>query len=102
MESLDIPHGDGEFGFGYRFVLPKGTKDLRSKNPFKSVKKEYFIMSLMSLIGNVGGTFGMFVGLSIIGVTDLVLEFLDKCFKPVTIYLRRTRPNLMKNQHELY
>ena len=32
----------------------------------------------MSLIGNVGGTLGMFVGFSILGATDWVLEWFQK------------------------
>ena len=57
---------DLEFDVTIRFELPESTLDLRSKKPFKTVKTEYLIVSWMSLVGNVGGTLGMFTGFSFI------------------------------------
>ena len=42
----------------------------RSKSPYKTVKMEYLINTLVSLIGTVGGTLGMFIGFSFIGTSD--------------------------------
>ena len=56
----------------------------------KIVKKEYLVNTLISLVGNVGGTLGMFVGISMFGVTqrlqDFVLPPLFGCIKKC--YLR--------------
>ena len=74
------------FSFGYRFELPEATKDLRSKQPFKIVHKEYLITTAMTLIGNVGGTLGMFIGFSFIGVygwfvdiTKIIWKWVEMC-----------------------
>ena len=49
-----------------------------SKKPFKIIKKEYLIMNEMSLVGNVGGTLGMFVGFSFIGTIEWLMDILSK------------------------
>ena len=41
--------------FGYKFDSPQ-SNDMRSEKPFKKVYTEYLAMTLMSLIGTVGGT----------------------------------------------
>ena len=51
-------------------TTPKSFWELRSLEPFKTVKTEYYIISGLSFVGNVGGTLGMFVGFSFIGVAD--------------------------------
>ena len=43
--------------------------------PFKTVKTEYLLTTFMSLVGNVGGTLGMFVGFSFIGMADWFTSF---------------------------
>ena len=55
---------------GYKFALPKFNRGIRSRKPYKTVKKEYLINTLISLIGTVGGTMGMFVGFSFIGTSE--------------------------------
>ena len=67
-----------KFGFQYQFEVPKSTKDHMSRKPFKIIKKEYLILNEMSLIGNVGGTLGMFVGFSFIGTIEWLLDILSK------------------------
>ena len=37
-------------GFQYQFASPAGTKDQRSKDLFKTVKQEYLVNSLLSLV----------------------------------------------------
>ena len=61
-------------GFDYRFALPAATRDVRSKKPFKKVKREYWLMPLSTLVGNVGGTLGMFVGFSFIGTSERLIS----------------------------
>ena len=67
-----------KFGFRYQFEVPIATKDHMSHKPLKTVKKEYLITNEISLIGNVGGTLGMFVGFSFIGTIEWLLEILSK------------------------
>ena len=68
-------------GFQYQFASPAGTKDQRSKELFKTVKQEYLVNSLMSLVGNIGGTMGMFIGFSIIGMFESMTAYLDILWK---------------------
>ena len=42
----------------------------RALELFKTVKREYYIMSGLSFVGNIGGTLGMFVGFSFIGSAE--------------------------------
>ena len=66
------------FTFKYRFKPPRSSKDMRSSELFKLVSKEYLIMPLISFVGNVGGTLGMFVGFSFIGLTEWILRMLGR------------------------
>ena len=50
------------FSIEYHFDMP--DKDLMTKRLHKTVKKEYLIMSVNSLVGNVGGALRMFLGFS--------------------------------------
>ena len=72
----------------YHFDLPSSTTDIRSEQPFKTVMREYYTMSLMQLIGNVGGTLGMFIGFSFIGASDWLLP---KCSKIIVSISQRLR-----------
>ena len=47
----------------------------RSTGPSKIVHEEYFVTPWWSLVGNVGGALGMFVGFSFIGATEKMMEF---------------------------
>ena len=58
------------FLFEYDFELPLGTRDRRSNKPFKTVKREFLIITGLSLVGNIGGTLGMFAGFSLFGISD--------------------------------
>ena len=49
----------------YYFGSPEYTK----------VFEEYLIMNEMGLIGNVGGTLGMFIGFSFTGVIAFIISF---------------------------
>ena len=61
-------------GFDYRFALPTATKHVRSKKPFNKVKTEYWLLPLSTLVGNVGGTLGMVVGFSFIGISETLMR----------------------------
>ena len=64
------------FVLAYTFSVqqPISTpKNSGYKNPIKMVYSEYFIMSAMTLVGIVGGTFGMFIGFSFFDSTEWIL-----------------------------
>ena len=42
------------------------------------VYEEYFIFDAIGMIGAVGGTLGMFIGFSMIGVISWILGYLKK------------------------
>ena len=71
-----ISHEPYTYSFAYKFELANAIRDGRSRKPFKTVESEYYLLPLMTLIGNVGGTLGMFVGFSIIAVFDFILGFM--------------------------
>ena len=64
---------DQELVIEVKFATPKSFWELRSLEPFKTVKTEYYIMSGLTFVGNIGGTLGMFVGFSFIGVAEWYL-----------------------------
>ena len=55
----------------YGFETPKQTK----------VYEEYIIMDGMSMIGVVGGTFGLFIGFSFIGIIEYIFSLFRKSYK---------------------
>ena len=59
-----------------KFGFPDSSINVRPSVPFKTVKTEYLVVSWMSLLGNVGGTLGMFVGFSVIGASEWCLDCL--------------------------
>ena len=72
---------DKTLAFGYKFKIPNSVRDLRTEEPFKTVKTEYLIVSLMSLVGNVGGTLGLFIGFSFATTFELIMDWIQKLWK---------------------
>ena len=68
---------EGHYTLLLEFGTPHASLDLRSTRPVKFIMKEYFIVNGMSLVGNIGGTLGMFVGFSFITTSEwhALLEF---------------------------
>ena len=62
----------------YHFETPDQSRDQRSETPYKTVHQEYLIMPLVSFAGNVGGTFGMFIGFSFLGTSEWLVWHLSK------------------------
>ena len=73
------------------FDSPKQTKDVRSVHPFKFVKTEYWVMSGMTLVGNVGGTLGMFIGFSFIGVSQWIMDLVNRKIHTPSVYRRHKK-----------
>ena len=64
-------------GFEYSFGTPASTRDTKSRKLSKIVKTEYLVIPLMSLVGSVGGTLGMFLGFSFIGTSEWFIGFVE-------------------------
>ena len=64
------------YGIKQQRDISESTWDLRALEPSKTVKTEYWIMSDLSFVGNVGGTMGMFVGFSFIGTSEWCFDLL--------------------------
>ena len=69
----------------YSFSLDRKSKGAeerlmkhRSEEPYKIVCKEYLIMSGISLVGNVGGMLGLFIGFSFLGISEWIVDGLTK------------------------
>ena len=62
------------FVLDYSFKQPTHSLQLRSEKLMKTVKEEYYVISGMSLAGNIGGTLGMFIGFSFIGTSEWIVD----------------------------
>ena len=67
-----------ELELKFEMTLPTSVQNLRSEKPFKIVETEYWIVTELSLIGTVGGTLGMFIGFSVIGTSEWVMQAIDR------------------------
>ena len=66
------------FSFTLTFALPSSTKNLRSDEPFKTIHIETKSLSEMTLVGNIGGHLGMFIGFSFIACSVWLMELISK------------------------
>ena len=73
----------------YRFEQPEWIRDQRSDEPFKTVHREILAMSFMSLVGNVGGTLGMFIGFSFVGTSEWFMDLVGKWHSKVSHKLKK-------------
>ena len=48
------------------------------KQPKISVREEYYVNSMNSILGNVGGMIGILLGTSILGLVDLIISVVIK------------------------
>ena len=90
--------GPDDFLMDYTFQLPVDTRSLRSDYPFKIVKKEYLIMTWMTLVGNVGGTLGMFIGFSFLNSTEWIIVWLAKIWRYMQKAVQKEETQLKKSQ----
>ena len=74
--------------------MPKYNRDTRSKTPYKTVKTEYLVNSLVivSLIGTVGGTMGMFVGFSFMGTSEWLHDNIKSVVAKFRLKARSSEP----------
>ena len=79
---LDGPgSGSDAIVISVKFGFPDSSIDVRPSEPFKTIKTEYLVVSWMSLLGNVGGTLGIFVGFSMTGASEWCLVIVQKLWK---------------------
>ena len=79
---MDGPNrGLDEIFIYVKFGFPESSIDVRPSEPFKTIKTEYLVVSWMSLLGNVGGTLGIFVGFSLTGASEWCLVIVQKLWK---------------------
>ena len=64
---------------------------MRSKKPFKIVKTQYLITSIMTLVGNVGGTLGLFIGFSFLNISEWMIDFVTARIKKGLVKKRHFR-----------
>lgn len=55
-------------------------RDHRSEEPYKTVHTEYLIVSDMALVGNMGGMLGLFIGFSFLGISEWIVDSLEKAY----------------------
>ena len=65
----------------YKFSVPLFILDHRSEEPFKTVMTEYYVTTGLSLVGNIGGTLGMFIGFSFLGTAEWLLNVAETVIK---------------------
>ena len=78
-------------GLDIKFVLPKSVTDHRSEKVYKIVKKEYLVVPWTTLVGNVGGTLGKFIGFSFVGLSDWILRYASKLLTFIKKILKKVK-----------
>ena len=76
--------GDHSLSLIYKFTVPVTTSNSWTDKPSKTIVTQFYITTWNSLIGTVGGTLGLFVGLSFLGVGTWLMEsltYLASCRK---------------------
>ena len=56
------------------FELPAATRRQLTKIPHKTVLKEYYVITGVAFLGNVGGMLGIFVSFSWLGMSEWILK----------------------------
>ena len=73
LEKAYVPFNNS-FYIDLDFSVADSTKELRSDFTFKTVHNEYRLIMELALVGNIGGTLGMLVGFSFIGIYEWIVE----------------------------
>ena len=62
------------FEFKYQFRVPESSNGERTRWPVKTVIQEHYLWTGETLLGNIGGSLGMFIGFSFTGVSASLFE----------------------------
>ena len=84
-------------GFGLFLQMDGFANNLWTGQVIKTVHREYFVMSNTGLIGTVGGTLGLFVGLSFTRCGAVIISMIKNCSSGMVrkkIYPKRMRLDL--------
>ena len=63
--------------------MPDSTGELWTDQFYKTVYQEYYIMTEIGLTGTVGGTLGLFVGLSVMGSTTWIMGIIENALSGI-------------------
>ena len=77
IDPLVPPLQEG-FTFDLKFGAPESSRGGRANAPYKTVHKEYYLITRTQLIGTVGGTMGMFIGFSFSGTLTWILDLCNQ------------------------
>ena len=70
--------GQRGFSIGIYIALPSSTNNAWTNQIFKTVRQEYYVMTMVGLIGTVGGTLGLFVGLNFMDSGNSIINMIKK------------------------
>ena len=58
------------------FIQPPTSSDLTLNSAYKTVLTEYYLLDDYALIGTIGGTLGLMIGFSFMGLITSFAEFI--------------------------
>ena len=90
----------GQTVFGYQFEAPKATRNQLSKQPFKNVKREVWVVTFTSLVGNVGGTLGMFIGFSFFMGFENLVAFMETFLSSMKTHVYQKQDQASPHQYQ--
>ena len=91
--SLEGYNSKKTLAVGYEFSLPESMVNLRYNEPIKTIREEFLIVDTMSLVGNIGGTLGLFVGFSFFGATQWLMESVSNFWMLLTRWIQAFQIN---------
>ena len=68
--------GNTGFGLDFKMAWPRSANNQWAYRSIKTLHQEYYIMTEIGLIGTVGGTLGLFVGLSFTGCGTVMMRLI--------------------------
>ena len=70
----DPLEGLNGYKFGYGFLPPRSSRGEWTNMDVKTLKRELFIQTGFTLVGSVGGWFGLMIGFSFNGLADGIID----------------------------
>ena len=71
---LEIQPKFNGFAFDYKFSVVESSRGQRTNEPTKQLHKEYYLVTKMGLVANIGGTMGLFIGFSFSGSLIWIID----------------------------
>ena len=98
ISSMTCPSQYGSLQVTYTFAVPSSTKNTWTDKPSKTIVTQFYITTWNTLIGTVGGTLGLFVGLSFLGIGEWLLDKASTFFTCAT--KNHHKHNLHRNRRQ--